>query len=67
MGDYPKIMRHNDRGVIVKFTAHRVGTVVGVGQNLDDFEIGYHCTTWMEERFKDYKPVICETGKRDNS
>ena len=65
MSEYPTIKRHSGSGVIVKFTAHRVGTVLGLGhKSSGDFEIGYHCTTWIEEWFKDYKPLIYETKKR---
>lgn len=31
MNNYPKLMRHNTDGVIVKFTSDSIGTVVGKG------------------------------------
>ena len=61
MSDYPKIMRHNTKGVIVRFTEECVGTVVGGGNAGDSFNIGHRSTTWNMGAFKDYKPEIHKT------
>ena len=60
MSEYPKVMRHNTKGVIVKFTKSRVGIVVGEGHG-DGFGIGYESIEWNMEFFKDYKPDIHKT------
>ena len=60
VSDYPKIMRHNGNGTIVKFTAYGIGTVVGTGHG-DDFRIGHKSTTWQMYVFRDYKPEIHKT------
>ena len=61
MNNYPKLMRHNIKGVIVKFTSGGVGTVVGTGNGPDDFKVGYYSSNWMMHVFTDYKPEIHKT------
>lgn len=60
---YPRIMRHGNRGVIVKFTALRHGTVIGEGNSGDAFAIGYHSTTWYMGGFNDYIPDIVKANE----
>ena len=60
MSDYPKIMRHGNKGVVVRFASDRVGTVIGEGHG-DGFSVGYESTEWNMEYFKDYKPAIHKT------
>ena len=64
MGEYPKLMREKRKGIIVKFTAPSVGTIVGVGHDVcrpDRFKVGYHVETWNMDVFNDYKPDIVKT------
>lgn len=60
MSEYPKVMRHNVNGVIVKFTEYGIGTVLGKGHT-GGFGVGYHSTTWLMDVFKDYKPEVFRT------
>lgn len=62
MSQYPKVMRHLTNGVIVKFTAHGVGTVLGRGHaGSSQQRVGYHSTEWYMGVFKNYKPEILKT------
>lgn len=63
MSAYPKLMRHGRSGVIVKFTANGIGTVVGEGNNGDGFSVGQKHTTWNMFVFIDYKPDITKCSK----
>lgn len=62
MSEYPKIMRHGQRGVIVKFTAYGIGTVIGTGNILSAREqvVGYYSSDWYMLVFIDYKVEIHE-------
>ena len=60
MSEYPKVMRHGAIGVIVRFTASMVGTVIGTGQR-SEFELGHTSRTWNMSVFKDYKPDMLST------
>ena len=63
MSEYPKVMRYGPCGVVVKFTAYGVGTVIATGnlRRLSEQVIGYHSTTWYMQVFIDYKVEIIET------
>ncbi len=62
MSEYPKLMRYLATGVIVKFTSHETGTIVGVGHTgSGTYYVGYHSDEWNEEVFSDYNPEIFET------
>jgi len=66
MSAYPKIMRHGKDGVIVEFTASKIGTVIGSGNmrnSLPRLNIGHKSTTWNMYVFSDYKPEIHGTKK----
>ena len=60
MNEYPKVLRHGKRGVVVRFTERCVGVVVGIGHT-DGFRLGHRSTTWNMHVFTDYKPEIFET------
>ena len=63
MSEYPKVMRHGQRGVIVKFTAYGIGTIIGTGhiRSASEQVVGYHSTDWYMRVFLDYKPEIFKT------
>lgn len=66
MSDYPKLMRHTERGVIVRFTAYGVGIVVGKGHGgMSNQNVGYHSIEWYMGAFKDYKPEVFTTKKEE--
>ena len=63
MSEYPKVMRHGKRGVIVRFTASKIGVVIGTGHGRhgSSLPVGHHSTTWNMYVFEDYKPEMGET------
>ena len=62
MSEYPKVMRHRTDGVIVRFTASGIGTVLGRGHTgSTEQNVGYYSSEWYMAVFKDYKPELFRT------
>lgn len=64
MSEYPKLMRYGQHGVIVKFTAYGIGTVVGTGNlrgRAVEQVVGYYSSDWYMGVFLDYKVDIFKT------
>ena len=58
---YPCTMRHGESGAIIKFTAHRNGTVIGEGNAGDGFSLDYHSDSWYMPAFIPYKVQVHKT------
>ena len=56
---YPVVLRGTRSGVIVRFTADKVGTVIGTGHSRH--KIGYYSDGWAMGLMEPYEPKLVET------
>jgi len=54
---YPKLRKKKDGTMIVLFNSSTTGMVVH-SNDPSDYPVGYHSTSWFEEKFEDFCGTI---------